>query len=142
MKRSIEELTLYYRTLRGEVHALESTTFSIADGEIVGLAGESGCGKTTLGNGLISLNPPMKYIAGRVLLDNVELPIWDNERMDEYRFKKISIIPSTEHESDPKIGRMTEELHSKSDYQAPRVEAETRPGARIVLICTIGAFGG
>ncbi len=93
MSLNVEGLTVYYQTLRGDVHALEGTTFDIADGEIMGLAGESGCGKSTLGQSLIFLHPPMKLIKGRVTLDNKELPISDMERMNEFRFKKVSIIP-------------------------------------------------
>jgi len=131
MGLQVENLTVYYQTLRGDVHALESTTFSIANGEIMGLAGESGCGKTTLGHGLISMTPPMKYVAGRVLLDNEELPIWDNARMNDFRFKKISIIPQyAMNAMNPirKIGRMTEELlrSKKVDYQAILPELKRR----------------
>jgi peptide/nickel transport system ATP-binding protein len=113
MSLQVENLTVYYQTLRGDVHALESTTFGIADGEIMGLAGESGCGKTTLGQGLILLKPPMKLIKGSVTLDNEELPIWDTERMNNFRFKKISIIPQyAMNAMNPtrKIGKMTAEL--------------------------------
>ena len=69
MSLQIENLTVYYQTLRGDVQALEDATFTIADGEIMGLAGESGCGKTTLGHSLIRLTPPMRYVKGRVALD-------------------------------------------------------------------------
>jgi peptide/nickel transport system ATP-binding protein len=109
----IENLTVYYQTLRGDVHALEDATFSVADGEIMGLAGESGCGKTTLSNSLIFLNPPMKLIKGRVRLDREELPIQDMERMNNFRFEKISVIPQYAMNAlNPtrKVGRMTEEL--------------------------------
>jgi peptide/nickel transport system ATP-binding protein len=113
MSLQVENLTIYYQTLRGDVHALESVTFGIADGEIMGLAGESGCGKTTLGQGLTLLKPPMKLIKGSVTLDNEELPIWDTERMNNFRFKKISIIPQyAMNAMNPtrKIGKMTSEL--------------------------------
>jgi len=109
----VENLTVYYQTIRGHVRALESATFTIADGEIMGLAGESGCGKTTLGHSLIRLVPPMKFIEGRVLLDNEELPVWDTERMNEFRFKRISIIPQYAMNAlNPtrKIGKMVSEL--------------------------------
>jgi peptide/nickel transport system ATP-binding protein len=56
-------------------------------GRSCGLAGESGCGKTTLGTSLIQLTGRMRYIKGKVLLDGQELPIWDNHAMNEYRFK-------------------------------------------------------
>jgi peptide/nickel transport system ATP-binding protein len=109
----VEHLTVYYQTLRGDVRALEDATFTIEDGEIMGLAGESGCGKTTLGHSLIRLVPPMRYIKGKVEIDDEELPIWDMERMNPFRFKKISIIPQyAMNAMNPtrKIGKMTEEL--------------------------------
>jgi peptide/nickel transport system ATP-binding protein len=113
MSLQVENLTVYYQTLRGDVHALESTTFTLADGEIMGLAGESGCGKTTLGQSLILLKPPMKFVEGRVTLDDQELPIWDMERMNDFRFREISIIPQyAMNAMNPtrKIGKMTSEL--------------------------------
>jgi peptide/nickel transport system ATP-binding protein len=109
----VENLTVYYQTLRGDVRALESATFTIADGEIMGLAGESGCGKTTLGHSLIRLTPPMRFVEGRVTLDNEEMPVWDMERMNKFRFEKISIIPQyAMNAMNPtrKIGKMTSEL--------------------------------
>jgi peptide/nickel transport system ATP-binding protein len=109
----VENLTVYYQTLRGAVRALENATFQLADGEIMGLAGESGCGKTTLGHALIRLVAPMKFIQGGVRLDGVELPIADTRRMDDFRFRKVSIIPQYAMNAlNPtrKIGRMTREL--------------------------------
>lgn len=113
MSLRVEELTVYYRTLGGDVRALERATFSLADGEIMGLAGESGCGKTTLANGLILLVPPMKQIAGRVLLDGVELPVSRFEAMNRFRFEEISVIPQYAMNAlNPtrKVGRMAAEL--------------------------------
>jgi len=131
MGLQVENLTLYYQTLRGDVHALENVTFTIDDGEIMGLAGESGCGKTTLAHGLISLAPPMKYISGKILLDGEALPIWDSRKMDAFRFRKISIIPQyAMNAMNPirKIGKMIEELliARKVDYQALLPELKRR----------------
>jgi len=109
----VENLTVYYQTLRGDVQALEDATFTVADGEIMGLAGESGCGKTTLGHSLIRLTPPMRFVKGRVTLDGEELPIWDMERMKSFRFQDVSIIPQyAMNAMNPtrKIGKMTAEL--------------------------------
>jgi peptide/nickel transport system ATP-binding protein len=131
MSLQVENLTVYYQTLRGDVHALENATFGLADREIMGLAGESGCGKTTLGNGLISLIPPMKHVSGRVVLNDEEVPIGDNEKMNDFRFKKISIIPQyAMNAMNPirKIGKMTEELlrSRKVNFKAMRPELKRR----------------
>jgi peptide/nickel transport system ATP-binding protein len=124
----VENLTVYYQTLRGDVRALEDATFTVADGEIMGLAGESGCGKTTLGHSLIRLVPPMKFIRGRVTLNDEELPIWDTEQMNNFRFQEISIIPQyAMNAMNPtrKIGKMTAELlHSRgSSYDLSELKS-------------------
>lgn len=113
MSLQVENLRVYYRTLKGYVRALEGASFSIGDGEIMGLAGESGCGKTTLGHSLIYLRPPMNFIEGRVLLDGQEVPVWDMEKMCAFRFRRISLIPQYAMNAlNPtrKIGRMIAEL--------------------------------
>ena len=131
MSLQVENLRVYYQTLRGDVRALDGATFSIADREIMGLAGESGCGKSTLGNGLILLTAPMRFVEGRVTLDDEELPVWDMERMDDFRFRKISIIPQyAMNAMNPtrKIGKMTSELleSRKVDFGATLPELERR----------------
>jgi peptide/nickel transport system ATP-binding protein len=113
MSLQVENLKIFYRTLHGDVQALDGVTFTIADGEIMGLAGESGCGKTTLGKSLIRLESRMKYVGGRVELDGDELPIWDSAKMTGFRFKEVSIVPQyamSAMNPTRKIGRMTAEL--------------------------------
>ena len=48
MKFKVENLTTRYNTSEGLVHALEDVNFSLDDGESLGIAGESACGKSTL----------------------------------------------------------------------------------------------
>lgn len=131
MSLKVENLTIYYQTLAGNVRALEDASFSVADGEIMGVAGESGCGKSTLSNSLIYLHTPMKYIRGRVLLDGEELPIQDMAKMDSYRYKKISVIPQyAMNAMNPtrKIGLMIQDLLRSrgEDYQKVLPEIKNR----------------
>jgi peptide/nickel transport system ATP-binding protein len=93
MSLRVEDLRVYYRSLHGEVKAVDGATFAIADGEIMGLAGESGCGKSTLGKSLIRMDARMRFVEGRVELDGRELPIWDDRKMNAFRFTDVSIIP-------------------------------------------------
>jgi len=109
----VDNLKVWYRTLRGEVRALDGVSFTVADGELVGLAGESGCGKSTLGKSLIRLDGRMRHVDGTVELDGKELPIWDSERMNGFRFKEVSIIPQyamSAMNPTRKIGRLVAEL--------------------------------
>jgi peptide/nickel transport system ATP-binding protein len=109
----VDNLKVWYRTLRGEVRALDGVSFSVADGELVGLAGESGCGKSTLGKSLIRLDGRMRHVDGHVELDGKELPIWDAERMDGFRFREVSLIPQyamSAMNPTRKIGRLVAEL--------------------------------
>jgi peptide/nickel transport system ATP-binding protein len=113
MSLQVENLRVYYQTLSGYVKALDGATFGIGDGEIMGLAGESGCGKSTLANSLIRMSARMRYIEGHVTLDGEELPIWGVDKMNPFRFKKISIIPQyamSAMNPTRKIGRMMAEL--------------------------------
>jgi peptide/nickel transport system ATP-binding protein len=93
MSLHVDGLKVYYQSLRGDVKAVDGVTFEIADGEIMGLAGESGCGKSTLGKSLIRMDTRMRYVDGTVELDGRELPVWDDARMNAFRFKEVSIIP-------------------------------------------------
>jgi peptide/nickel transport system ATP-binding protein len=109
----VENLRVWYRTLRGDVQALDDVTFAVADGEIMGLAGESGSGKSTLGKSLIRLDGRMRYVDGTVELDGKELPISDSGKMNGFRFKEVSIIPQyamSAMNPTRRIGRLVEDL--------------------------------
>ena len=113
MTLKVDNLQVWYRTLRGDVRALDGVSFTVGDGELVGLAGESGCGKSTLGKSLIRLDSRMRHVDGTVELDGKELPIWDSERMNSFRFKEVSIIPQyamSAMNPTRRVGRMVAEL--------------------------------
>jgi peptide/nickel transport system ATP-binding protein len=127
----VDNLRVYYRTMRGDVQALDGVTFRLTDGEIMGLAGESGCGKTTLGKSLIRLDGRMRYVEGTVVLDGEELPVHDQEAMNRFRFTEVSLIPQYAMSAmNPirKIGKMIAELLESRGhgYGSIRSELERR----------------
>jgi peptide/nickel transport system ATP-binding protein len=127
MSLAVDNLRVYYRSLHGDVHALDGVTFTIADGEIMGVAGESGCGKTTLGKSLIRLDGRMRYVEGEVSLDGERLPVSDDAAMNRFRFKKVSIVPQYSMSAlNPirKIGRMTFELLESRGVDGDKVRPE------------------
>jgi peptide/nickel transport system ATP-binding protein len=131
MSLAVDDLKVYYRTMRGDVHALDGVTFSVADGEIMGLAGESGCGKSTLAKALTRLESRMRYVDGRVELDGKELPVWDDRAMNPFRYREISLVPQYAMSAlNPtrKIGRMIGELlHARGvELEAVQTELDRR----------------
>jgi len=135
MSLAVDNLRVYYRTLRGDVRALDGATFTVADGEIMGVAGESGCGKTTLGKSLIRLDGRMRVAEGSVTLDGVELPISDDRAMDAYRFRSVSIVPQYAMSAlNPirRIGRMISELLSSRGVSYEETLPELR--RRLALV--------
>jgi peptide/nickel transport system ATP-binding protein len=131
----VNDLRVYYRTLAGDVKALDGVTFEIADGEIMGLAGESGCGKTTLGNSLVRLDGRMKHVGGTVTLDGAPLPIADFDAMQLFRFKDISVIPQYAMSAlNPtrKIGKMVGELLESRGIAAGHHRAELERRVQLV----------
>jgi peptide/nickel transport system ATP-binding protein len=61
----VKNLTVRFRLPQGTVHAVNDVSFSLFSGETLGIVGESGCGKTTLGLAILGLVPAE---SGRVLL--------------------------------------------------------------------------
>ncbi|MFF3439352.1 ABC transporter ATP-binding protein [Streptosporangium sp. NPDC002721] len=129
MTLRVNDLRVHYRTLRGEVRALDGVSFDVGDGEILGLAGESGCGKTTLGKSLIRMDGRMRLAGGTVELDGEELPIGDDRRMNAFRFSRVSLIPQYSMSAlNPtrRIGRMVTELLASRGERLDVAELERR----------------
>ena len=70
---TIDNLTTHYDTSKGKVHALDNVSFSLEKGQSIGIAGESACGKSTLGLSLIRMIPNGKIIAGKIIFDGKSL---------------------------------------------------------------------
>ncbi len=89
----VENLYVKYRSIAGIVHAVSDVSFELRKGEVLGIAGESGCGKTTLGYALMKILPPNGYIEkGKIVLDGIDITSLSERKMKDIRWKKISMI--------------------------------------------------
>jgi len=89
----IEDLRIRYHTREGILTAIRDVSFEIADREIVGIVGESGCGKSTVSSAIMRLLPPNGEIAGgRIVFQSQDLRQLDQEAMREIRGKDMAMI--------------------------------------------------
>ena len=90
----VENLKAYYFVSNGNVKAVDNISFTLDDGESLGIAGESASGKSTLGLCMIKmLQPPGKIIDGRIILNDTDiLHMTEKEFTKKVRWKRISMI--------------------------------------------------
>ena len=89
----VRGLATSFRTSEGVVRAVTGVDFSVRRGEILGLVGESGCGKSVTSLSIMRLiNPPGRIDAGEVVFDGQDLLKLPQQRMREIRGNRISMI--------------------------------------------------
>ena len=89
----VEGLTTHFALGRATVHAVDDVSFALNDGEALGIAGESGCGKTTTALSLLRLLPSnAEVVAGSVKLFGIDLLTKSENALRRYRWREISII--------------------------------------------------
>jgi peptide/nickel transport system ATP-binding protein len=89
----VEGLVTHFLTSQGAVDAVSGVSFSVEAGQTFGLAGESGCGKTTTALSIMGLLPSNgRVMGGRIVLDGEDLIGKDEREMREVRWRKVSIV--------------------------------------------------
>jgi len=90
----VRDLATYFYTDEGTVKALDGVSFSIGQGEILGLVGETGCGKSVTATSIMGLipSPPGKIVQGSILFNGRELLSLSEQQMRRIRGKDIAMI--------------------------------------------------
>ncbi len=93
MLLEIDDLRTHYHSRGAEVRAVDGVSFSLAEGENLGLVGESGCGKTTLSKSLLRIvGENASIVSGEMRFDGTDLARLSNSEMNRFRWKQISMI--------------------------------------------------
>ncbi len=90
---TVQNLRTYYTTQRGPVKAVDDISFQVRKGEALGLAGESGCGKTTAALSILRILPGNgEIVGGKMLFRGTDLVSLKATQMRQIRWKGISIV--------------------------------------------------
>ncbi|HEX5503263.1 MAG TPA: ABC transporter ATP-binding protein [Thermomicrobiales bacterium] len=90
----VEDLSVHYQTRRGPVKAVDRVSFGLRRGERLGLAGESGSGKSTTALAIMRLiHPPGRIVGGAIYLGERDLARLSEEAMRQVRLADIALIP-------------------------------------------------
>ncbi|MEM4083370.1 MAG: ABC transporter ATP-binding protein [Saccharolobus sp.] len=94
MLLEVKDLKIYFYTKRGVVKAVDGVNLNLDKEEIIGLAGESGSGKSTIGYGIMRLVPfPGRIESGKILFKGEDiLSLDENTFRKNYRWKKIAMV--------------------------------------------------
>ena len=90
----IQDLKTYFYTFDGVARAVDDVSFHIEKGEVLGVVGESGCGKSVTAQSIMRLipQPPGKIVSGRILFDGLDLVALSMEEMRGIRGNRIAMI--------------------------------------------------
>ena len=88
----VRDLSVAYGTPRGSLHAVDRISFDLHPGESLGVVGESGCGKSSMGRGLMQLLPPGGDVGGSVKLAGEELIGVDAKRLRRARGEDLALV--------------------------------------------------
>ena len=92
-KIEISDLSVDYKTSHGDIHALENIEFQLEDGESIGIAGESACGKSTLGLTIIRMLQGGNIVSGKITFNGESILDMSDSKFDgSMRWKEISMI--------------------------------------------------
>ena len=90
---TVENLSVGYQTRKGFLKSVQGVSFALSEGESLGLVGESGCGKTTIGMSLMGLLPENAAVTdGRILFEDTDLLKLSKKEIRQVRWKKIAMI--------------------------------------------------
>jgi peptide/nickel transport system ATP-binding protein len=90
---SLRDLSVKYPTRAGILQGVSNVNLDVYRGEVLGLVGESGCGKSTMGRAIMRLIQPPGYIdSGQIIFDGQDLMTYSQEEMRDLRGQRISLI--------------------------------------------------
>jgi peptide/nickel transport system ATP-binding protein len=133
----IEDLVVEYPVSGGSLRAVDAVSLAIHPGEIVGLAGESGCGKSTVAHSVLRiLKPPGNIAAGRVLFREEDVLALSASQIRRFRWRNVSIVFQSAMNSLNPVMRIGDQFIDmfKAHERVRKAEAFGRAGELMELV--------
>jgi peptide/nickel transport system ATP-binding protein len=126
---SVRGLRLRFESEQGPVEVLDHVSLAVARGEVVGLVGESGCGKTTLARAILGILPASaRVLGGEIVFDDVDLLRAGPEYLDgQIRGRRITFIPQDPFGSFNPVFTIGAQVMELMKWKSPH-DATTPPG--------------
>ena len=135
----IKDLSVTYETRLGPVSAVDRISFDIFKGEILGLVGESGCGKSTMGKALMRMIQPPGFISGgQLIFEGEDIMTYDEKQMRDFRGRKISMIFQDPMTSLNPVQRIDQHIVEAIQIHEPKTKLEDALERAKVLLQKLG----
>jgi peptide/nickel transport system ATP-binding protein len=108
---SVRDLRIAFRTAEGEARAVDGVSFDVRQAEMVGLVGESGCGKTTVARALTGVMADnARILAGNILFTGHDILRGSPEEQRAIRWREIAFVPQSAMNSLDPVYRVEQQL--------------------------------
>jgi peptide/nickel transport system ATP-binding protein len=128
---ALHDLAIEYRTSRGVVRAADGVSFAVPEGTIVGLVGESGCGKTTVARAITGvLHGNARIAGGGIHFKSQDLVAGPAKAWHDLRWRDIAFIPQSAMNSLDPVYRIGQQIEEVLVHRGGKSRGEARARAR------------
>jgi len=124
----VESLQVQYQTTRGAVKAVDNVSFYLKEREILGLVGESGCGKTTTAMAILQMvQPPGRIVGGQIRINGKNLVGISESELRKYRWTELALIPQGAMNSLNPVIKIKEQMTDAILAHEPKSGKDLKP---------------
>jgi len=135
----VRDLRVHYATPQGDVIAVNGVSFDVRRGEILGLVGESGCGKSTTAMAILRLvQAPGRIVGGQILLNGTDLAKLNERRLNAIRWRDVALIPQGAMNSLNPVMKVKDQIADAIETHEGKQPARVLKERILDILATVG----